>query len=304
MPRSLQSLIGYPKKEKSLWKIQALAGVQSQPPHTAPLITFSMERRRSWLIRSRVILPAFQRTRKFGRRLMLSHFRTHPACKRSLRCVADMPRTNSAGQSSAVSPSISSSVLGSTPSHIDALTLMQALHVYEVDHPATQSWKRARLKELGIKSPRTLHHIPIDFEHETLTSGLAAGGVNCNVKAFFSCLGVTQYLTRDVVLNTLREIASATAPGSELVVQFIVPAATLSREEGNLVTAAAGRAASMGEPWLSFFAPDDLETNMTQIGFDQIEHFGSEEATERYLLDRTDGLTLPGFFRMIKARVA
>ena len=181
--------------------------------------------------------------------------------------------------------------------------LMRALHVYEVDHPATQSWKRARVKELGIKSPRTLRHIPIDFEHETLTSGLAAGGVNRNAKAFFSCLGVTQYLTRDVVLNTLREIASATAPGSELVVQFIVPVATLSREEGNLVTAAAARAASMGEPWLSFFAPDDLETNMTQIGFDQIEHFGSEEATEQYLLGRTDGLTLPGFFRMIKARV-
>jgi methyltransferase (TIGR00027 family) len=181
--------------------------------------------------------------------------------------------------------------------------LIRALHVYEVDHPATQSWKRARVRELGIKSPRALHHIPIDFEHETLISGLAAGGVNRNAKAFFSCLGVTQYLTREAVLNTLREIASATASGTELVVQFIVPAATLSREEGNLVTVAAARAASMGEPWLSFFAPDDLETNMTQIGFDQIVHFGSEEATERYLLGRTDGLALPGFFRMIKARV-
>src|SRR4030081_392150 len=47
--------------------------------------------------------------------------------------------------------------------------------------------------------------------------------------------------------NTLGEIASAIAPGSELVVQFMVPAATLSREEGNLVCAAAARAASMGE---------------------------------------------------------
>ena len=181
--------------------------------------------------------------------------------------------------------------------------LMRALHVYEVDHPATQSWKRARVKELGIKSPETLHHIPIDFEYETLIGGLAAGGVNRKAKAFFSCLGVTQYLTREAVLNTLREIASATAPGTELVVQFIVPAATLSREEGNLVTAAAARAATMGEPWLSFFAPDDLETNMTQIGFDQIVHFGAEEATKQYLLGRTDGLALPGFFRMIKARV-
>jgi hypothetical protein len=45
------------------------------------------------------------------------------------------------------------------------------------------------VKELGIKIPSTLRHIPIDFEHETLTGGLAAGCVNCNAKAFFSsCL--------------------------------------------------------------------------------------------------------------------
>ena len=65
-------LMRYLKKDKRLWKIQALAGLQSRPPHTASLITFSMESQRSWLIRSRVILPVFQRTRKFGRRLMLS----------------------------------------------------------------------------------------------------------------------------------------------------------------------------------------------------------------------------------------
>ena len=59
----------------------------------------------------------------------------------------------------------------------------------------------------------------------------------------------------------------------------------------------------MGEPWLSFFDPEDLETNMTEIGFEQIVHFGSEEATERYLIDRSDGLRLPGYFRMIKACV-
>ena len=181
--------------------------------------------------------------------------------------------------------------------------LMRAIHVYEVDHPATQSWKRARLRELGIKSPPTLRHVPLDFEQATLISGLAAGGVNRNAKAFFSWLGVTQYLPRDVVLNTLREIVSATAPGTELVVQFIVPAATLSPEEGNLVTAAAAAVASMGEPWLSFFNPEDLETNMTEIGFEQIVHFGSEEATERYLIGRSDGLRLPGYFRMIKACV-
>lgn len=180
---------------------------------------------------------------------------------------------------------------------------LRALRVYEVDHPSSQAWKRARVAELGIEAPPTLRYVPVDFEHQTLTDGLAAGGVDGDAKAFFSWLGVTQYLTRDAVLNTLREIVSATAPGSELVVQFLVPAATLNQREGKFLAAHAARAAGVGEPWLSFFEPGDLDACMRQIGFREIFHFGPEQATERYLLARTDGLRLPPYFGLIKARV-
>jgi methyltransferase (TIGR00027 family) len=89
---------------------------------------------------------------------------------------------------------------------------MRSLRIYEIDHPSSQAWKRARLAELGIQPPVTLRYVPVDFERETLTQRLAAGGVNPGAKAFFSWLGVIQYLTRDAVLSTLREIASATGP--------------------------------------------------------------------------------------------
>src|SRR5262245_57777776 len=41
--------------------------------------------------------------------------------------------------------------------------LQQTVHVYEVDHPASQHWKRQRLAELGIALPANLTFIPIDF---------------------------------------------------------------------------------------------------------------------------------------------
>src|SRR4051794_40339219 len=105
---------------------------------------------------------------------------------------------------------------------------MRSLRIYEIDHPSSQAWKRARLTELGIVSPPSLlHYIPVDFERETLAQRLSAGGIDRGAKAFFSWLGVTQYLTKDAVLSTLREIASATASGSELVATFPVPAAML-----------------------------------------------------------------------------
>jgi len=111
-----------------------------------------------------------------------------------------------------------------------------------------------------------------------------------------------RYVARDAVLNTLREIALATAPGSELVIQFIVPVPTLDREDGDVITAIADRTASMGEPLLSFFEPEDLEAHLKQAGFGEIEHFDAKQAAARYLLGRTDSLSVPGYFRMIKAQ--
>jgi methyltransferase (TIGR00027 family) len=181
--------------------------------------------------------------------------------------------------------------------------LLRTLDVYEVDHPVSQAWKRARVEELGIKIPARLHYVPIDFERETLTEGLAAAGINFNAAIFFSWLGVTQYLSSLAVLGTLQEIVRLAAPGSEIVFQFVVPAATLAGEESSLVTALAAHAAAVGEPWLSFFDPEELEAHLREMGFRKIHHFGPQQASERYLLGRTDGLRLPAYFHMINAVV-
>jgi methyltransferase (TIGR00027 family) len=179
--------------------------------------------------------------------------------------------------------------------------LMRSLDVYEVDHPGSQAWKRARVAELGIEVPARLHYVPVDFERETLVQGLAAGGIEAGERAFFSWLGVTQYLTREAVERTLRDVAAAAAPGSELVVEFIAPASSLGAEEGALVDALAAGTARVGEPWLSFFEPADMEAVLRRAGFSSVVHFGPREATERYLRGRTDDLRLPAYFRMAKA---
>jgi O-methyltransferase involved in polyketide biosynthesis len=91
------------------------------------------------------------------------------------------------------------------------------------------------------------------------------------------------------------------APGSEIVFQFIVPAATLAGEDRALVEALAVLAAGVGEPWLSTFAPNEMETHIKQMGFRSIRQFGPEQASDRYLHGRTDGLRLPSYFHMISA---
>jgi methyltransferase (TIGR00027 family) len=52
------------------------------------------------------------------------------------------------------------------------------LHVFEIDHPTTQIWKRDRLREIGIALPRDLTFAPVDFETQTLAEGLQGAGYN------------------------------------------------------------------------------------------------------------------------------
>jgi hypothetical protein len=75
-------------------------------------------------------------------------------------------------------------------------------------------------------------------------------------------------------------------------------------EEAALVQGLAARASTSQEPWLSFYQPADMARVLVDAGFRDIVHFGAQDATERYLRGRADGLRLPAYFQMIKARTA
>ena len=178
---------------------------------------------------------------------------------------------------------------------------MRHVEVFEVDHPASQAWKRQRVAELGIPVPATLHYIPVDFEKQTLTDGLAAGGVDRVAPIFFSWLGVTQYLTSEAVLQTLKEVAEVSVKGSQLVVQFIAPPESLAENDAALVHSLATGSAKVGEPWLSYFEPHRLAEHLLRLGFRTTRHFGPAEATTKYLANGSDGMRLPAYFPMITA---
>jgi methyltransferase (TIGR00027 family) len=97
--------------------------------------------------------------------------------------------------------------------------LIDGLRVFEVDHPATQAWKRRRLAEVGISVPETLTFAPIDFERETLADGLAAVGFCTNERTFFTWLGVVPYLTEEAVLATVAVVAGLKG-GAQIVFDY------------------------------------------------------------------------------------
>jgi methyltransferase (TIGR00027 family) len=144
------------------------------------------------------------------------------------------------------------------------------LKVFEVDHPATQAWKRHRLTEAGITIPPSLTYAPVDFERDSLTDQLAAAGLDPNARTFFTWLGVVPYLTGEAIASTLSQIASHPG-GGEVVFDYSEPREDIDPELRAHHAERAARVASVGEPFLSFFRPEDLHAQLSDAGFSEID---------------------------------
>jgi methyltransferase (TIGR00027 family) len=167
------------------------------------------------------------------------------------------------------------------------------LRVFEVDHPATQAWKRRLLAEAKIGIPPTLTFAPVNFEKESFSAGLARVGFDANGAAFFSWLGVTPYLSREVVFANLRAIP-AIAGGAAVVLDYAVPRKSLNLVNRLIFDALARRVAAAGEPFRGFFEPDELASELRGMGFREIEDLDSDEINARYFRDRGDRLRVRG----------
>jgi methyltransferase (TIGR00027 family) len=181
--------------------------------------------------------------------------------------------------------------------------LSGGVRVFELDYPATQHWKRERLRELHIALPSNLTFIPIDFEKQTLAEALQAGGYRPEEPAFFSWLGVTRYLTEETVFKTLRAVAAMSAPGSVLVLDYSLPDSLLDEEGRRFLAVLRAFGTAHGEPWQSLFEPATLAARVKEAGFAEVWDFGPEQANTRYFAGRTDGLRVPQVARLMRARV-
>lgn len=161
------------------------------------------------------------------------------------------------------------------------------LRIFEVDHPATQAWKRQRLAEAAIPFPPALTFTPVDLEQELLADGLNAAGFDSAGQTFFTWLGVVPYLTEAAIFSTLEFIAGLPG-GAHVVFDYANPVESASQtdERSAALRALAARVDSFGEPFRSCFKTDALHVKLKSLGFRQIEDLGPRSICERYLPGR------------------
>jgi methyltransferase (TIGR00027 family) len=165
------------------------------------------------------------------------------------------------------------------------------LRVYEVDHPATQAWKRELLARSQITIPASLTFVPVNFELQSLAEQLRTQGFNPNAPAYFAWLGVVPYLTLGAFRSTLLYIGER-PPSSGVTFDYGQPRQAIPRLERIAHDALAARVGQVGEPLQLFFTPTDIARELSS--FRGVEDLGSAEMTARYFAGRSDGLRVRG----------
>jgi methyltransferase (TIGR00027 family) len=179
-------------------------------------------------------------------------------------------------------------------------TLADGLQIFEVDHAATQEWKRGRLAAVGIAACRSPIYVPVDFERAELGAALDAAGFRFDAPAIFAWLGVLPYLERPAIRATSTLIGGA--PGKmEIILDYAEPPSTLSEARRAAFDRVSQRVAAIGEPWRSFFTQAEMETELQGAGFVGIEDLDAAALTARYCSHRDDGLVVSPPARVLRA---
>ncbi|MFJ6564572.1 class I SAM-dependent methyltransferase [Streptomyces sp. NPDC091412] len=152
--------------------------------------------------------------------------------------------------------------------------------VWEVDHPASQQDKHARLAEAApvLRGPdegdllaaelpaiaRSVRFTPVDFAVDDLGAALDAAGHDPAAPTTWLWEGVVPYLTRDEVRATVAALAARSVPGSALVVNYQAPSARAAA--GRLLTRVLGSSVTSGEPWRSLWRPQRMAALLAEYG--------------------------------------
>jgi len=131
---------------------------------------------------------------------------------------------------------------------------------FEVDHPATQADKRARLARLGLDAAH-ITFIPADFTVGPVAALLRDAGLDPARRALFLFEGVAVYLDRPVIEGVLAEFRKVTMAGSTLAISVSTGAATGTRASFQ------ARVAELGEPARTVLTAEDAAGLLAAAGW-------------------------------------
>ncbi len=167
------------------------------------------------------------------------------------------------------------------------------VRVFEVDHPATQAWKRDLLRENDLTLPAGSTLVANDFERDDLRRSLQAAGFQAGAPTLFAMLGVVPYLTEQAFAQTLGNLDCCTAFRA-VVMDYGVPREALPLVERLAFDSLAQRVAQAGEPFHLFLTETQMDQCFAVGGLHIETTLSPKEMNERFFAKRGSRLRVLG----------
>ena len=171
------------------------------------------------------------------------------------------------------------------------LELPSSLKIFEVDQPEVSDNKLAKLPK-ELPNAENVTYVNIDFSYQSLTEQLIDAGFDQKKSTIFTLEGVSQYITKEAVSSTIKELASLTRDTNSIFFMSYVdelldknPEACFGEgypnpaKKAKLIKSLSDK---VGEPWISFYSDAEIEDLLSQNGYSIKENVTLEELNSLY----------------------
>ena len=178
-------------------------------------------------------------------------------------------------------------------SRANRLNLTPSLKIFEVDQPEVSDIKLSKLPK-DLPNLENITYVNVDFSYQSLSEQLLTAGFDQTKSTIFTLEGVSQYITKEAVSSTIRELSLITKDARSIFFLSYVdellnkdPAACFGKgypnpsKKANLIQTLS---AKVGEPWISFYRDEEIESILAENGYSMKENVTLEDLNSLYFL--------------------
>ena len=176
-------------------------------------------------------------------------------------------------------------------SRANRLNLPPSLKIFEVDQPEVSDIKLSKLPK-DLPNLENITYVNVDFSYQSLSEQLLTAGFDQTKSTIFTLEGVSQYITKEAVSSTIQELSSITKDARSIFFMSYVdellnkdPAACFGKgypnpsKRANLIQTLS---AKVGEPWISFYRDEEIESILAENGYSMKENVTLEDLNSLY----------------------
>ena len=176
-------------------------------------------------------------------------------------------------------------------SRANRLNLTPSLKIFEVDQPEVSDIKLSKLPK-DLPNLENITYVNVDFSYQSLSEQLLTAGFDQTKSTIFTLEGVSQYITKEAVSSTIQELSLITKDARSIFFMSYVdellkkdPAACFGKgypnpsKKADLIQTLS---AKVGEPWISFYRDEEVESILAENGYAIKENVTLEDLNSLY----------------------